>query len=165
METLLGCYECTKSSGQKAYTGLAKKFLWFLSINKRHVFCFHQELYWTGLITILFHYFCQFSGNFIIPSSQYFILLSEANCSRYLNSLPGNWHFFPLREFCKDPNTGNPKVQCLVSTADELELPSQAVTVLPDHQRNVILHYPDGRWCTVCWVIPALFVECYFPLV
>ena len=28
------------------YIGLAKKFLWLLSINKRHIFHFHQVFYW-----------------------------------------------------------------------------------------------------------------------
>jgi len=28
------------------YIGLAKKFLWFSSRNKRHIFHFHQVFYW-----------------------------------------------------------------------------------------------------------------------
>ena len=36
----------TKKNSSK-YIGLAKKFLQFQSIKKRHIFHFHQELYWT----------------------------------------------------------------------------------------------------------------------
>ena len=36
--------------------GLATNFLWFLSKNKRHIFHFHRELYWTNVFTISFHY-------------------------------------------------------------------------------------------------------------
>jgi len=58
-------------------TGLAKKFLLFLSKNKRHMFHFHQELYWTRYSPFCSTTICHFSGNFIIPSFQYFIFLSK----------------------------------------------------------------------------------------
>ena len=57
--------------------GLAKKFFWFLSKNKRHIFHFHQELHWTTYSPFCSTTFCHFSGNFIIPSSQNFIFLSK----------------------------------------------------------------------------------------
>ena len=45
--------------------------------------------------------------------------------------------FFSLREFCRDQNKLTSEVVCLVDTADESELPSQAVTFLPGHQKNM----------------------------
>ena len=72
----------------------------FLSKNKRHSFHFHQELYWTTCSPLCSTVFCHFSGNFIIPSSPSF--LSFRTVPGALYSLPGNWNFFPLREFCKD---------------------------------------------------------------
>ena len=41
-------------------------------------------------------------------------------------------------DFVKTEINGSPKVQCLVNTGDQSELPSQSVTVLlPGHQRNM----------------------------
>ena len=43
------------------------------------------------------------------------------------------------------------KVQCLVNTADESELPSQAVTVFAwSSKKHVVLHYSDERVCVFC---------------
>ena len=40
---------------------------------------------------------------------------------------------------------GNPKVQCLVNTEDELELPSQAVTVFAwSSKKYAVLGFPGG---------------------
>ena len=52
--------------------GLARKFFWLLSKNKRHNFLSHQELYWTAY-SLCFPTFCHFLGNFIISSSQSFL--------------------------------------------------------------------------------------------
>ena len=68
----------------KISIGLAKKCLQFLSKNKRHIFHFHQELYWTTYSHICSTTFCHFSGNFIIPSSQNFLSFWAKNCSRCL---------------------------------------------------------------------------------
>ena len=84
--------------------GLAKKFLWFLRKNKRHIFHSHQELYWTTYSPFCSTTFCHFSGNFIIPSSQNFLSFWAKNCSRCLLQYSRELKFFPLREFCKDQN-------------------------------------------------------------
>ena len=84
--------------------GLTKKCLQFLSKNKRHIFHFHQQLYQTTYSPFCSTTFCQFSGNFIIPSSQNFLCFWVKNCSRCLLQSSGELKFFPLREFCKDRN-------------------------------------------------------------
>ena len=76
----------------------------FLSKNKRHIFHFHKELYWTTYSPFCFTTFCHFSGNFIIPSSQNFLSFWAKNCSRCLLQSSRELKFFPLREFCKDQN-------------------------------------------------------------
>ena len=81
--------------------GLAKKFLRFLSKNKRHIF---HELYWTVYSPSCSTTFCHFSGNFIIPSSQNFLSFGAKNWSRCLLQSSRESKFFPLREFCKDWN-------------------------------------------------------------
>ena len=83
---------------------LAKKCLQFLSKNKRHIFHFHQELYWTTYSPFCSTTFWHFSGNFIIPSSQNFSSLWAKNYSRCLLQSSRELKFFPLREFCKDRN-------------------------------------------------------------
>ena len=42
---------------------------------------------------------------------------------------------FSIENFIKTEINGNLKVQVLLNTMNESELPSQAVTVLPGHQR------------------------------
>ena len=87
-----------------ANIGLAKKCLRFLGKNKRHIFPFHQELYWTTYSPFCFTTFYHFSGNFIIPSSQNFLSSWAKNCSRCLLQSSRELKFFPLRKFCKDRN-------------------------------------------------------------
>ena len=91
-----------KSFFKLDYIGLAKMFLRFLSKNKRHIFHFHQKLYWTLYSPFCSTTFCHFSGNFIIPSSQNFLSFWAKNCSREQSSR--ELKFFPLREFCKEQN-------------------------------------------------------------
>ena len=84
--------------------GLAKNCLRFLSKNKRHIFHFHQELYW-----IMYKTFCsttlwQFSGNFIIPSYQNFLSFWAKTWSRCILQSSRELKFFPLREFFKHQN-------------------------------------------------------------
>ena len=86
------------------YIGLAKKCLQFLSKNKRNIFHFHQELYWTTYSPFYSTTFCHFSGNFIISSSQNFLSFWAKNCSRCLLQSSRELKFFPLKEFCKDLN-------------------------------------------------------------
>ena len=86
------------------YIGWAKRCLRFLIKNKRHIFHFHQELYWTTYSPSYSTIFCHFSGNFIIPSSQNFLSVWAKNCSRCLLQSSRELKFFPLREFCKDQN-------------------------------------------------------------
>ena len=126
----------------------------FLSKNKRHIFHFHQELYWTMYSPFCSTTFCHFSGNLIIPSSQNFLSFWAKKYSRYLLQFSRELKFFPLRDFVNTKINGNPKVQSLVNTADELELPSQAVTVFAgSSKKHVLLRYPDGRLCVFCWLI------------
>ena len=123
----------------------------FLSKNKRHVFHFHQGLYWTvysknSLVSSAT--FCYFSGNFIISSSQNFSSFWAKNWPRYLYNLPGNWKSFQLREFCEDRKWDIWGCNEWLNTEDETELPSQASTnmliketwdfVLP---RRKIMHF------------------------
>ena len=79
-------------------------FLRVLSKNKRHIFHFHQELYWTTYSLFCSTTFCHFSGNFIIPSSQNFLSFWAKNCSRCLLQSSRELKCFPIREFCKDQN-------------------------------------------------------------
>ena len=86
--------------------GLSKKFLWCSSTNrnKRHIFLFHQELYWM-YSPFCSTTFCHVSGNFIIPSSQNcFLSFWAKNCSRCLLQSSRELKFFPLTEFGKDWN-------------------------------------------------------------
>ena len=89
---------------QFIYIGLAKKCLWFLIKNKRHIFHFHQELYWTMYSPFCSTTFCHFSGNFVIPSYQNFLSFWAKKCCRCLLQSSRKLKFFPLREFCKDWN-------------------------------------------------------------
>ena len=50
-----------------------KKFLQFLTKNKRHIFHFHQEFRSTTYSPFCSNTFCYFLGNFIIPSSPNFL--------------------------------------------------------------------------------------------
>ena len=77
-----------------AFIGLAKRFLQFLSKNKRHIFHFHQELYWKPYSPFCSTTFCRFPGNFIIPSSQNFYLFEQRTVPGAFYSIPGNWNFF-----------------------------------------------------------------------
>ena len=56
---------------------------------------------------------------------------------------------------------GNSKVQCLVNVINESQPPSQVVTVFVwcsrKQRKQMILHYPDGRWWVFCWLIPDAF--------
>ena len=93
-----------KLGGERGLSvGLAKNCLWFLSKNKRHIFHFHQELYWTMYSPSYSTTFCHFSGNLIIPSSQNLSFWAK-NCSRCLLQSSRELKYFPLREFCKDQN-------------------------------------------------------------
>ena len=138
--------------------GLAKRCLQFLSKNKRHIFHFHQELYRTTCSPFCFTTFCHFSGTFIIPSSKTFYLFEQRTVPGAFYSLPGNWNCFHEENFVKTKINGNPKVQCLMNTADESELPSQAVPVFAwSSKKQAVLLYPDGRLCVFCWLIPDAF--------
>ena len=53
---------------------------------------------------------------------------------------------FSLREFCIN---GNLKVQYLVNTADESELPRQAVTVFAwSSEKHMVFYYPDEDYAS-----------------
>ena len=90
--------------------GLAKKFLRFLSKNKRHIFHFYQPLYWTT-------YSPKWWWNHFFPlSSAIFQATSLFHLPKTFHlfeqrTAPGDFlqsfrelKFFPLTEFCKDWN-------------------------------------------------------------
>ena len=136
---------------------LVKKFLWFfLSKNKRHVFHFHQELYWTVYSKnspFSSTTFCYFSGNFIISSSQNFLSFWAKNWSRYLYNLPGNWKSFQLREFCKDWKKWDIwRCNEWWTQTMKQNFPAKLQQFLYAHQRNMGFCYPDGRLCIFCWL-------------
>ena len=90
---------------KKICIGLAKKYLQFLTKNKRHIFHFHRELYWTTYSPFLFHYLLPFFRqlhNSIFP--KLLIFLSKELFQMPFTVFQGI-EFFPLREFCKDLNT------------------------------------------------------------
>ena len=73
----------------------------FSSKNKRHIFHFHQALYWTIYLPFCSTTFCHFSGNFIIPSSSnilsdrskysFWSLASFSSCAFLSSSICFNW--------------------------------------------------------------------------
>ena len=92
------------------YIWLAKKFVWFLSKNKRHIFHFYQPLYWTT-------YSPKWWWNHFFPlSSAIFQATSLFHLPKTFHlfeqrTAPGDFlqsfrelKFFPLTEFCKDWN-------------------------------------------------------------
>ena len=110
--------------------GLAKKFLQFLTKNKRH-FSFSPRTLLNNIFTSLFHYLLPFFRqlhNSIFP--KLFYLFEQRTVPGDFYSLLGNWNFFHEKNFVKTKINGNPKLQCLVNMVDESELPSQAVTVI-----------------------------------
>ena len=147
-------------------TVLAKKFLWFLSLKtKRHLSHFHQECYWTTYSPFCSTTSCHFPGNVTFPISQNQYFLSKEPF-QVTFSFPENWHFFHLREFCKDWNNGNLKVQCLVNIVDESELPSQDVTVFAwsSKKQGPVLPW----WKITCFLLTnsgCFLFKCCFQLV
>ena len=67
----------------------------FLSQNERHIFQFHQELYWTVYSSFCSTTFCHFSGNLIIPSSKNLSFWADS-CSGYLLQSSRKMTFFQL---------------------------------------------------------------------
>ena len=146
--------------------GWPKSSFDFLSKNERHIFHFHQELYWTTYSPLYSTIFYHFSGNFIIPSSQNFLSFWAKSYLRCLLDLPGNWDFFHQENFLKIKLDGHLKVQCLVNMADESELLSKAVTIFVwSSKKHMVLRYPDGSLCVSCWQIPDTFIKCCLLLV
>ena len=67
---------------------------------------------------------------------------------------------FFIENFVKTKISGIPKVLCLVTMADESELPSPAVTVFAwSSEKHVVLCFPDGKLRVFCWLIPDTFVQ------
>ena len=64
--------------------GWPKSSFDFLSKNERHIFHFHQGLYWTTHSPPYSTIFCHFSGKFIIPSSQNFLSFWAKGYLRHL---------------------------------------------------------------------------------
>ena len=143
--------------------GGPKSVFSFLSKNKTH-FSFSPRTLLNNVFTLLFHYILPFFRQFhnsIFP--KLFIFLSKEVFQVPFTVFQGMEIFFPLQEFCKDRNNWKSKVQCLVNTVDESELPSQAVTVFAwSSKKHAVLRYPDGRLCVFCWLILDAF--CWVPL-
>ena len=138
----------TTYDGDCVCIGLASKFHWFLSKNKRHSFHFHQELYWTVYSQFCSTTFCRFFffrqlHNSIFP--KLFIFLGKELLQVSFMVFQGI-EIFPLREFCKDQNKWNLKLQCPVIVVDESELPSQAVTVFASSSKK---HGLELFWCKI----------------
>ena len=134
--------------------GLAKKFFWFLSKNKRQ-FSFSPRTLLNNVFTVLFYYLLPFFRqlhNSIFP--KLLIFFWAKNYSRCLLQSSRELKFFSLREFVKTKINGHWKVQCLVNMMDESELPSQIVTVFAwSSKKHAVLCYPAGRLCIFCWLI------------
>ena len=138
---------------------LAKKFLWFLSKNKKTHFSFSPRTLLNSIFTILFHYllpFFRLLHNSIFP--KLFIFLSKDLFQVPFYSLPGNWIFFHVREFCKDRNKWKSK------GAMSGEYGGRIRTSQPSCDSFCLvvketcgLGYPDGRLCIFCWLIPDAF--------
>ena len=127
------------------------------------IFHFHQELYRTMYSSFCSTTFCHFKGNFITPSSPNTLSLSANKCSRCpFYSLPGNWNFLPLTEFCKYQNKW--KSQDEYHRWLRTSQPSFNSLCLSS-KKHTILQYPDGRLCIFCWLILTLFVKCCLQLV
>ena len=141
---------------------MGKRFLLFLSKNKRYTFHFHvktEELYWTMYSPFCSTTFCHFSGNFIIPSSQNFLSFWAKNCSRCLlqSSRKLNF-FFSLTEFCKDLNKWKPQGAMSSENNGWIRTYSLSLTVFAQlSKKHVIFHYRDGRLFIFCWLILDAF--------
>ena len=65
---------------------------------------------------------------------------------------------FSVKNFVKTKINEYLKVQWLVNTADESELPRQAVTVFAwSSKKHAVLPYPDERLCIFCQLILDAF--------
>ena len=145
---------------------LAKKFLWFLSKNKKTHFSFSPRTLLNSVFTILFHYllpFFRLLHNSIFP--KLFIFLSKDLFQVPFYSLPGNWIFFHIREFCKDRNKWKSKGAMSDEYGRWINVLAQLSVFALSSKKHMFLHYPDGRLCVFCWLIWTLFVKCCFLLV
>ena len=126
---------------------------------KSPFFHFHQGLYWTTYSPFCPTTFCHFSGNLIIPSFQnFFYQFKQKTIPGILFQSSRKWKIFPLREFFKDQNKWISQGATSGDTLDESELPRQAVTVSAwSSKKHSVLHYPNGRLCIFCWLIPDAF--------
>ena len=138
--------------------GLASKFHWFLSKNKRHNFHCHQELYWTvysQFCSTTFCHFFQAASNSIFP--KLFIFLSKELLQMSFMVFQGI-EIFPLREFCKDQNKWKSEGAMSGDCGGWIRTSQPSCnSFLPDHQRNVVLSYPDARLSIFSWLIPDAF--------
>ena len=104
---------------------LAKKLVQFLS---KKWDTFSPRTWWEHVFTVLTHYllppFRQLHNSFF---PKLFIFLSKELFQVPFAVFQGIDIFFHKENFVKTEINGNPKVPCLVNTADESELPSQAV--------------------------------------
>ena len=139
-------------------TGLAKKFLRFLSKNRRPIFHFHQKLYWTTYSPFCSTTFCHFSGNFIIPSSQNLLSFWAKNCSRCLLQSSRELKFFSLSEFWKDRNKWKSKGAMSGEYGRWIRISQPSCnSFCLIIKKHALLRYPDGRLCVFCWLILDAF--------
>ena len=138
--------------------GLAKNCLRFLHKNKRHIFHFCQEFYWTTYSPFCSTTFCRFSGNFIIPCSQNFLSFWAKDCSRCLLQFSRELKFFSLWEFCKDRNKWKSEGAVSGEYGAWMRTSQPSCTVFAwSSKKHAVLHYPDGRLCVFCWLILGAF--------
>ena len=125
-------------------TRLAKRFLWFLNKNNRHL-SFSPRPLLNNKFTILFYYLLLFFKqlhNSVFP--KLFIFLSKVLVQVTFRVFQGIG-IFSFRIIFKWQINGYLMVRCMMNSADALELPSQALSVfawLP--KEHVVLCYPGG---------------------
>ena len=124
----------------------------FLSKNRRHVFSFLPRTWLNNLVTILFYYplpFFRQPHNSVFP--KLFIFLSKELFQVPFIVFQGIEIVSIKENFIKTKINEHQKVQRLVNTADESELPSQAVTIFAwSSKKHAVLCHPDGRLCVFC---------------
>ena len=92
--------------------------------------------------------------NSIIPK----LFLLSKELFQVLSPVFQGTEIFSVKNFVKTKINEYLKVQWLVNTADESELPRQAVTVFAwSSKKHAVLHYPDGGLWVFCWLIPDTF--------
>jgi len=156
--------DSTKYSSILMDIGLAKRFLWFLNKNNRHL-SFSPRPLLNNKFTILFYYLLLFFKqlhNSVFP--KLFIFLSKVLVQVTFRVFQGIG-IFSIRIIFKWQINGHLMVRCMMNSADALELPSQVLTVFAwSPKEHVVLCYPGGRWYIFCWLILDAFCGMLLPV-